>query len=464
MIKYITVLSFVLFVLTAGSQNVIVTGKAPNQANKLVRIITYDDLFSNLETTLVKTTTDESGDFAFGLDISDTKFAFLSLGLDKGEFYLSPNSSYLFDIPFDTSNSQGSIFDRLPLRFSILADDGNIQTSIEEFNIDYNDFVYNNVNRIYRSRDKSAVVNFISRMNEKYKEIDQEYFINYLDYSLASLLWLSKKNSNQVTLIDYFINKPVLYNNIQYTEFFKEFFRSYFNSEKTFRYEDVIPAINNSNSIEDLNHLISRDTLLAMDTRISEIVSMMILSRYYYDRYVNKEKVISKLDEIAKNSIFDENKKIALNYIVKLQVLQNGTPAPEFQLVNAIGEMDELSNYHGKFVLLAFTKTDCRMCEFHMKLLDEMSQKLGFNILTIVAGDQNNETVTYATERGFTWPILKTGDNILLLEDYNIVAYPSYILINPDGTIAYVHLPMPEENMEIYIQRFIEKYNSEKVK
>jgi len=442
------------------AQSITITGKAEQQPGKLVRVITYADLFSNLEKNIGETKTDNVGDFSLELESSGTQFAYLALGLDRGEFYLTSDASYFFKVPRDTSSQQGSIFDRLPLAFNITSDDGGIQKHIEDFNLDYNDFVYNNVNSIYRSRDKSVVMGFVDKMHRKYDDNESKYVRDYVDYTLASLLWLSRKQSNTKILINYFINKPVLYDNIQYADFFKEFFKSYFDSEKTFRYEDLVPAINQLQSVSGIIDLVKRDTLLSKDDRVSEIVAMQLLSRYYFDRYVSGEKVIEKLWEIATTSSHTENRKVAANYMIKLQELQGGTSAPQFTLLNSTGDTISLSDFKGDFVLLAFVLDDCRMCEFHMPLLDELKNQFGFKMLTIVAGDNVARTSDYSSSRGFSWPIVKTGDNILILEEYNIKAYPSYIFINPDGTIAYVHLPMPEENMEIYLQRFIEKYNS----
>lgn len=460
MLKYIT--TIILFVLgyVAVSQNVIITGVAEHQPDKLVRVITFADLFSNLEQTIAETKTDANGEFALRLTTVTTQFAFIALDLEKGEFYLSPKSNYRINIPMDTSSIQKSIFDRLPLRLSIMSDDGDIQKSIEEFNVLYNDFIYNNINSIYRTRDKSVVMNFVSQMKQEFEKVDSDYVKNYIDYSLASLLWLSRKESNQKILMNYFINKPVLYSNIQYVDFFKEFFKSYFDSEKTFRYEDLIPAINYG-SVDNLISLVKRDSILAMDNRVSEIVAMQLLSKYYFDRYVEKERVILKFNEIANISEFEENREVAQNFIIKLQELQSGTKAPVFELVNSIGGEVSLDDFTGNFLLIAFVKENCRMCEFHMPLLKELKNELGFQMLTIVAGNEFYQTLKIADEEEINWPIAKTDNNILLLEDYNIRTYPSYIFINPDGTIAYVNLPMLDENMEVYINRFMEKYKSE---
>ncbi len=443
------------------SQNVTITGIAEGQAGKLVRVIVYADQFSNLDHTIAQTHTDNSGKFFMQFDVDQTKFALLALGLDKGEFYLKPGTHYNFNILIDTVLGKGSIFDQLPLNFTVETDDGGIQQSIGDFNMLYNDFIYNNINSIYKSKDKSVVTGFVQEMHEKYTDNKAIYVRDYVKYSLASLLWLSRKESNRQILVNYFVNKPILYKNIQYTDFFKEFFKSYFTSEKIYTYEELILAINNSEPIDIVDKLIARDEKLALDDRIREIVEMLLLSRHYHNRDVKKQRVISKYNDIANSSEFIENRLIARNFITKLQELQNGTKAPCFILTNAKKDSISLSDYAGKFVLLSFVKEDCSICDFHMQLLNDIREQNGdkFDIVTIVAGDEFDRLVDFANERGYKWSILKTNENILLLEAYNIRAYPSYVFINPDGTIAYAHLPMPDENMELYLQRFMSGYN-----
>ncbi len=105
--KYITqysmnkinlIVLFLLMTLLANSQNVVIKGVATNQSNKMIRVITYSDLFSGIKKTLATTQTNSNGDFLIKLNVNKTIFSFLAFELDKGEFYLSPGSTYDFII------------------------------------------------------------------------------------------------------------------------------------------------------------------------------------------------------------------------------------------------------------------------------------------------------------------------------------------------------------------------------
>jgi len=187
---------------------------------------------------------------------------------------------------------------------------------------------------------------------------------------------------------------------------------------------------------------------------------MLLLKKNYHNRDAVKKQVLLKLKYIADKSKFSENKLIANNFIHELQIMQNGTPAPEIFLQNSNNDTVLLSSFKGNFVLLNFVKPNCKICDFQMQLLNDIKEQGGnkFDIITIVAGNNFTDIANYAKSRGYDWQILKTGDDILVFENYNIKTYPTYMLLNPDGTFAYAHLPMPNENMELYINRFIEKY------
>lgn len=462
--KYIHKLYLPLFILLFSSglysQKTTISGVAHNQPNMMIRLLVYADNFSNLERSIAETRTDLNGEFSIDFEISNTQFSYITLGLDRGELYISPGSSYKINIPYDTLRTKGSIFDRLPLRFSIDPNDNGIQNDIENYNIVYNDFLYKNATQIYRSRSKTVVKEFIEEVKNDFDKVEPSFVKQYIDYSLVSLIWLSKMENNSSILENYLINKPVLYDNIQYCEFFREFFKGYFDVQKTFRYEEIVDAINYGQSASALTDLITRDSLLLADRRITELNAMLLLSSYYYDRYVNKKKVREKLEEISMNSSYSDNKQIAENFITKLTQLDSGSKAPNFKLTNVSGKSFSLNDLKGRFVLLTFYRNDCRICEFHIDQLAKIQEATGVEVVVITAGKLADDSPLVTKISKLNWLILQTGSDITVLEDYEIKAFPTYILINPDSTIGYVHLPMPQENMQLYISRFMEVYNN----
>jgi len=458
-IQCILFLAFILYGFSVFSQPAFVHGTAEGRHNELVRVIVYADQFSKLPKTIASVYTDDNGHFELKPEVQYTDYAFLALGLKKNEFYLKPGVEYRFEIPEDTAQKRGSVFDELPLQFSYKADDGGLSDGIGDFNMAYNTFIYKNASSVYRRADKHLITEFVNKMTGRYDSVDDSYLKNYIRYSLISLQWVSKMMSSDSVISTYFVNRPVLYHNIQYTEFFSNLFQSYFGEQNIFSYRDLINAINNGKGYDDVDKLLKKQKSLVMDDRLRELVGIKLISRKYYSNDVDKSKIIGLLKEIRKNSRFKENREVAGNYILKLQKLEHGTPAPDFSLKDINGQMVSLSGLSDKVLLMSFIRSDCKVCLEQIGMLDELKKKFGnkLKMVTLVYGKGFDDVARFASDRNFNWPFLNIAGNILLLEAYNIRTYPSYVILNPGGTIAMSTAPMPEENLEYFVRKFINR-------
>ena len=459
---------FIIFVvlftsihLESTSQTTVIKGTAVDMPDKLVRLIVYNDQFSQLEKTIASTYTDQEGNFRMEIELIETTFAFLALELKKSEFYLKPGSTYEFLIPADKESKRGSVFDELPLLFTFKSDDGGLNEQIGEFNKTYNEFIINNTNRIYRSRDKSLVAEFSNAVTEKYSSSGDKYLLHYINYTIASLEWVSKIKSEEEIIQTYFNTElPILYQNIQYTSFFIDFFKAMFGATHLFSYDDFIDAINSERGYIHLDRLLQKSEQLASNPEVRELVAMILLAKKYHSPDIRKYKVLNMLKELQRNSRYTGVELVAANYLKKLPYLGYGSPAPIFNLSDSTGAKTSLSHYEGKFVLLNFNKSDCPLCLHYMQDLEDIKKeyKGALQIILIVNQDGFDEMLEYAQQRSYEWPILNIGKDILILEDYNIRAYPAYIIINPDNTIATANAPLPQEGLGFYIKRYINQF------
>lgn len=452
----------IFIVVPLHSQIVSISGKAAGVDNELVRVITYDDQFSRLEKTIASTFTDQAGNFDFEVELSQTNFAYLAVGIKRGEFYISPNSTYQFDILPDTNSQPGSIFDELPLQFTCVYDDEGLSDAIGTFNVQYNTFLYQNANKIYYGRNKAFIMGFEDKINEQFNSVHNNYLKNYIRYSFASLEWTSKTKKNDSIIKEYFVGNEILYNNIQFTEFFTDFFKTYFISDKVYSYHELIEAINQGSGIQDVKSLILRKNLFVDDPKLTELIATMLVAKKYYNPDVRRDQVLKLLNELAQESIYPDNARVAGNFAKKLKILESGTEAPGFNLAGIDDIEHNLNDYQGKFVLLSFMKTTCKICLEHLHFLDEIAEQFNGKVqnITVVYGDDFQGVVQFANDRDFDWPFLNLDNNILLLEAYNIRAYPSYVIINPDGTLSMAIAPMPDENLDLFLNRQIKRFNS----
>lgn len=442
------------------SQETYISGKAESQPKELVRLIIYDDMFSRLPVLLDSTLTDLKGNFEFKTTYNETTVGLLAVGLKKGEFYLKPGSEYFFDIPLDTNTIRGSVFDELPLQFSFEANDGGLTENIGNFNMEYNEFVLANTNRIYRNRDKKLIRDFNSALAEEYKDVENDYFKDYIKYTIAQLEWISKVKSDDSIVAEYFVNQPVLIHNIQYAEFFTDFFKARFGATKLYTYDELIETINSNRGYIGVDRLLKRSQLLASDAELRELVAILLMAKKYYNPEAQKPQVLAILSELNRNSKYPSIHKVSGNFITKLSKLSYGTKAPSFTLQNQVGEKVSLSQFEGKFVLLNFNRSDCKVCLYYLQNLEELRKEFAgkLEVITIVSKEGYAETSDYAEARAYEWPVLNLNNEILLLEDYNIRAFPSYLLINPDQTIAMATAPLPGEGLSMYIKRSMNRF------
>jgi len=457
---------FLLVACTAGAQNTDISGTALGRPGELVRVLVYADQFSLLDSTVAATETDVWGNYSLSFSLGKTEYAFLALGLKKGEFYIEPGHAYHALVRSDTV--QGSVFDQLPLQFDLNEESGELNRMIGEFNFNYNTFILQYQKQLLRAKSDKLINDFINK--EKIRFADElagsSYFSDYMTYSFASLEWISKVKGGDTTILkEYFTNRGVLYENIAYTDLFRDFFKQYFKNLDVFDYPVLISALNKG-ELPYVDSLMQQDKWLEKDGRIRELALMLLLARNFYNKDVVKEKVLNIFAEIEKTGKYGRNRIIAGNFKRKLLKLNYGSKAPSFELKNAQGEGVTLDSFTGKFVLLNFITSACRPCLFNLPKMEEIQSGFGNSLEVLLIVSNGNMEKVSPFIKGSRFHLLDLENKILLLEDYEIKTYPTYIIINPDGTLAMAPAPLPDENLDVYIERFMKRYqdrNKEKV-
>jgi hypothetical protein len=460
--KYFAVVLFILFVNPLISQHFYMKGRADEKPNARVRVITYADQFSMLEKTVAETFTDATGRFSLEGEISEVTFGFLALNLEKSQLYLSPSATYEIDIPYQDTLNSGSVFDRLPLQFSIqIADDQGLQDDIGLFNQLYNEFIYNNAQAVYRSRNKAVLDGFRTEIEERFADRKSPYLKNYIHYAFVSLDWIGKRTKDHEVLKNEIVDKPVLDNNIQYTDFFKAFFDNYLKNFVNGNYNLVVDRINFGQEYKEVLALLQQDTLLASNQEVAELVFTLLLSDMYYSADINKQSVILKLKQLARASSFALVKNVATHFVVRLTALDYGYQAPEINLKNLRGDLVDSDSFKGKFTLISWTTDNCPKCVYDQGLIGRMLPSFNdsVNLLVLHAGIDPKMVGEIAPNEKKHTQWVMVPDTSLLPEKFQIKTFPAYMLINPDGTMAYQYIPAPEEGMELYIRRFMTRYN-----
>ncbi|MEZ5199332.1 MAG: hypothetical protein R2764_23995 [Bacteroidales bacterium] len=120
---------------------------------------------------------------------------------------------------------------------------------IASFDNQYNQFILDNFDNIYRRRNKTAINDFKAATNQQFDTIENSYFKNYTAYKIASVE-LAATSFEKGKLFDEYIRKvPVQYNNTEYMYFVNQYFEQYLTSgSQSISRADLQEAINGQGS------------------------------------------------------------------------------------------------------------------------------------------------------------------------------------------------------------------------
>ena len=120
-------------------------------------------------------------------------------------------------------------------------------------------------------------------------------------------------------------------------------------------------------------------------------------------------------------------------------ILMAGHPAPEFNFTDLNGQPRKLADYRGKLLLLNFWGTWCGPCVAAAPKLVETYDKFharGFEILGVTIHDPAEDVRKFTAEKKMTWTQTREDDDKgPLHRQYRIMSWPTYLLIDKDGTI-----------------------------
>lgn len=119
--------------------------------------------------------------------------------------------------------------------------------------------------------------------------------------------------------------------------------------------------------------------------------------------------------------------------------LDIGQTAPDFELTTLDGEAVKLSDFRGQKVLLNFWATWCPPCRKEMPDMEKLHNNTDVKILAVnLTGTESSldkvESFIDDLELTFTVPLDEKSD---IAEQFEVVAYPTTYMIDPDGRIQY---------------------------
>ena len=303
---------------------------------------------------------------------------------------------------------------------------------------------------------KDSLDQFKAELLTHYKELKNDYFFNYMRYSIASVEQFSTGNDiviNRYIVFDNYIkDKPVLYRNDAYLSFINQFYENILKAPVKGGDEDLFLAINNHASKEELEKVFAKDAFLHNE-QIREIAMIKGLAEEYHSDNFIKENLLKLIEAIGNATKYPENKKIATNTINLITKLQPGYPATDFAIPDKKGDTISLSLFKGKHIYLTFFATWNSISLQEMEIMKDLEKKYGKYIEFIsicVNKDEKAFNEFLKNYPDYKWHILYYQGDVGLLSEYRITSLPMYYLVDPKGNIlqAPAYKPSPNNNYE----------------
>ena len=187
--------------------------------------------------------------------------------------------------------------------------------------------------------------------------------------------------------------------------------------------------------------------------RVKGIITLALAERHVdrkgSDDY-SPEKALVLFREVLRNysdiEIEDVNKKqitlgeIAQKYVHSLTQLALGQKAPEIVSKDLDGNVVRLSDYNGKVVILDIWATWCEPCiemiPHERKLVRRLRGK-PFEFIGISVDKEIATVRKFQRKESMPWTHWYNGDQDGILDDWNIIAFPTLIILDRNGVIRY---------------------------
>ena len=340
---------------------------------------------------------------------------------------ITPGASYDVSIIIPDVDPHASYFDRPSpaMRVKTATDRGVYRQLILSEEI-INGYVLNYFDELFRRRQLRYLDSIRATIDAE-MDIKNDYVIQHNAYKIASIQMALNADGGQKVIKEYYDGKPVLYHCLAYMDLFKDLFKNY---EMTEEFKIRNP-------------------------KLAELVAIYHLrGEYYNEKPRFRGTVKKKIQAFKTRSKYPETQLMTSNMLARFEKFAPGSPAVDFELKDMSGKVVKLSDYKDKVVVLQFVEGTSQTVEHQFETLADLHQQWqgSVQIITVSTKDQLANHRRRFEEHHYDWPLLNLGNEILLLEQYEVRTFPEYFIINKDTKIGMAPAPSPDQTLDEYVR------------
>lgn len=443
---------------------VVIQGNNPDYANQSIELYQYNNYITSGESRIARNEVDAKGDFSLSFDISQPTFVFMHQGIFFVYLYAEPGMIYTVKLPPNTPKKPDErlnpFFEETSVHLLVLKASFNSSTSpysekeelnylVRAFDRKYDPIATDYAIRAYAKKDIQSVDSVIKSLVDTFGHARNRYFIDYYTYRLGQLKFTSMRYRSRHISDNYFLNKPVLYGNTAYMELFNQVYDKYFAYfGRTAKGRQIYTDINQRKSLSMLQKTL-QNNVLTNDT-LREFVILKALHDEFYEMNFSREAMLQVLDSLNLTTKIAIHRSIGQEIRQKVTRLMVGFNPPAFSLFNTDSVTTTLASFKGSYVYLNFCTTKNYACLKELEQLKWVHEKFGkyVKIVTVSVDESLGDVRSFVKKSGFKWTFLHYGNQPDVLKEYDIRAFPTYYLIDPEGKLLWSPAPSPNENFE----------------
>lgn len=457
-----TIKGFILLLLqffcigSLGSQDITIQGTEPHYSGVEISFYTFNERITFSKKEVGRCTIDEKGNFYVNFQSKNTVQVFADLGKYQVYIYVVPGGKYKVKFP---PRNDKTIADRLnpyfrpnQIHLGIVGSDQNdMNGKIAKFDATFEPIFQKYAFKAYLQTHFSDLDSTMQELDESFGDDTEIYFQCYVKFKMALLKEMSAKKKTEITIPQGNFPANILIHNPGFGEWFDQVYRNYFQYLVTLDREKypLHEIIDSKRDDTALREILRNVSVIPNDT-INELILLKGLYDEYFSNEFDKNAVLELFDSLINRSPSFEHKELARKIMYKITRLNEGAIPPGFELITFDGDTCNLSDLHGKYVYLNFCTSLSYPCLNNFNLLKSLNEKYAdkLEIVTISVDEDNHRINELIQTRDYKWKFLKLGDQSLVLEDYDIRAYPTYFLINPKGKLVLSPAPGPDKEFE----------------
>jgi hypothetical protein len=438
------------------SQNVTIRGRAHDSyIGKVIKASLETDFITHFRQKEAADTISADGSFELAFHTDFIQPVFLDIGRVSAQLYIQPDFVYGITVPAVDDAKDYKNDAALPVNIGIIgADSTELNALIFDYQQQYA-VLFDNADNSFLSRQKifHRGDSLQKICDVRYAGIKNEYFRNYVRYSIASINASVSRGENYL-INGYILKRPVLYNHYEYMNFFNACFKGYITAMGAHkRGQSVYHIINVKASYPLLSGFMREDKFLKTDTLRELVILRNMWDLYYSADFVPDavENIVSQLHQSTRNSA---HKKIAETMLASFNRMRPGDVAPPVVARTPKGTVGSLDNFRGRWVYINFFSTKNVSSLREMPKIAALKKQFGEKMIFLsICLDDSLKTYTdyLRANPKFDWPVWFNNEVSVTRkarDNYFVTGSEAYFLVNNYGYLAQSPALPPSAGIE----------------